>query len=86
VRRREPVVELGDGPPAELLRFRYAEWADELERPPPGRENLPFPSWHHIRAWRRFLDARKSWAATAGLNYVETFRPEWNALTDHPKV
>lgn len=82
MRRREPVVEVGDGPPPSLRRFVYADWMDESERPPLGREGMPFPSWHHIRARRRYLGARLSWATGAGADYVATFHPEWSGGLD----
>jgi hypothetical protein len=77
MRRREPVVELGGGPPPRLTRFRYADWADEREPIPAHAQHWEWPERHHIRAWRRYLDARRDWCAEQGRGYAETFHPEW---------
>lgn len=83
MRRREPVVDQGDGPPVELTRYRYADWADETERAPVHwRDVREWPTWHHIRAWRRYLDARRRWCAEHGRDYVATFHPEWSGWTN----
>ncbi|SCL20469.1 hypothetical protein [Micromonospora inyonensis] len=83
MRRRERPVPLGDGPPPTLVRFRYADWADESEQQPPHHAGESWPSWRHIRAFRRHLHARRRWCAETGRSYVETFRPEWSRWTDH---
>ena len=75
MRRREPVVELGDGPGERLTRFRYADWADESEPVPPHARHWAYPEWHHIRAFRRFADARRAFCAATGRDYGATFYP-----------
>jgi hypothetical protein len=78
MRRREPVVDLGVSPAPELLRFRYADWADESEPVPIHARDWAWPEWWHIRALRRWMDARRQWCTETGRDYAETFHPEWN--------
>jgi hypothetical protein len=59
------------GPPPELERFRVADWADETEPVPPHAAHWTWPEWHHVRAWRRFLDAKRAWRAAQGLPAYE---------------
>ena len=63
--RRRPPPASPDDPPAWVLRFVYDDWADTSE-PPPGWYADPhaWPSWWQVRAWRRWLDACRAWAAT----------------------
>lgn len=78
MKRREAVVELGDGPPPEMVRFRYADWSDESVPVPVDRRGWKSPTWHHLQARRRYLDARRAWCAERGRSYAETFHPEWS--------
>jgi hypothetical protein len=68
MRRRQPAGD-GPGPPVRLLRYRYADWADEseplsavaLEQGWPPRE------FHGIRAFKRYLAARRAYREEHGL-------------------
>lgn len=77
MRRREAAVVDSDDPPVNLTRFRYAEWADEGEPVPSGHRVTEWPTWHDIRARRRYMDARRAWCGTHGRGFAETFYPEW---------
>jgi len=83
VKRREPPAPAStDRAPDWLTLFRYAEWADETEQPPPWWSSGDGPHsaarWRGIQARRRWSDAGKAWLEERGR------RRDWFALV-HPE-
>ena len=86
-RRRVPPPPADDpgGPPAELRRFRYEDWAAETEpipdwwSPPPGSPvtwSLAAEPGHDRRYWhlgarRRWMDAVRAWREEHGVSYED---------------
>lgn len=69
----------GAAVPRELLRFVYADWADEeADGPPPPHwqgGSGAVGMWHDIRAHKRYSAAVRAWRAEHDVSY-----DDWQAL------
>lgn len=60
--RREPEPAR---PPADLERFELADWFDPDE-PVPEVHLADAGLWRHVRAFRRYLEAKRAWREGTG--------------------
>lgn len=65
--------------PGHLRRFTYADWHDDADFVLPahwaGRGD-EWPQLRHIRAFKRFLAARRAWEAETGVHIVRSWE-QW---------
>jgi hypothetical protein len=74
---RAAIAAAAGGVPAELRTMAGVPlFLDEGEAVPVwwGRDKT---TWRALSAWRRWSDARRRWAADNGVDFVDTFYPEW---------